>query len=131
MLTRLVKHKYMKTKSLVVVTALVALMGVTHAEEGKKKAAKAPTPEQLEKYDADKDGALSTDEKAAMKKDKPAKAPKAPTPEQLEKYDADKDGALSVDERAAMKKDKPVKEKKEKKPKAEKEAAPVQDKAPE
>ncbi|QTN31296.1 EF-hand domain-containing protein [Akkermansiaceae bacterium] len=64
----------MKTKSLVVIAALAAFMGIAHAEQGKeKRRAKGPTPEQLEKYDKDKDGKLSKEEKAEMKKDKPAK----------------------------------------------------------
>lgn len=68
----------MKTKSLVVIAALAAFMGIARAEEaagakeGKKKT-KGPTPEQLEKYDKDKDGKLSKEEKAEMKKDQPAK----------------------------------------------------------
>lgn len=67
----------MKTKSLAVIAALVACMGIAHAEEGKqKKKGKVPTPEQLEKYDKDKDGKLSKEEKAEMKKDRPAKEKK-------------------------------------------------------
>jgi hypothetical protein len=61
----------MKTKSLIVVAGILALMGVGHAQEGKpKKVRKAITPEQLEKYDKDKDGKLSKEERAEMKKDK-------------------------------------------------------------
>lgn len=69
--------KQMKTKSFVVIATLVAFMGFAHAEEGKqKKKCKKPTPEQLEKYDQDKDGKLSKEEKAEMRKDKPAKEKK-------------------------------------------------------
>ena len=81
----------MKTKSLVVIAALAAFMGIAHAEEGKeKKAKKEITPEQLEKYDKDKDGKLSKEEKAEMKKDmpKPEKKPKGdkkPKPEKKKK----------------------------------------------
>jgi hypothetical protein len=72
----------MKTKSLVVIAGILALMGFAHAEEGKvKKAKKEISPELLEKYDKDKDGKLSEEEKAEMKKDKankpkPEKKPK-------------------------------------------------------
>lgn len=66
----------MKTKSLLVVASIFALMGVSQAEEGKKPAKKGPSPEVLEKYDTNKDGKLSKEEKAEMKKDKAAK-PKA------------------------------------------------------
>jgi outer membrane biosynthesis protein TonB len=72
----------MKTKSLVVIAGILALMGVAHAEEGKeKKAKKAISPELLEKYDKDKDGKLSKEEKAEMKKDKAAE----PKPEKKPK----------------------------------------------
>lgn len=72
----------MKTKSLVVIAGILALMGVAHAEEGKaKKAKKEISPELLEKYDKDKDGKLSKEEKAEMKKDKAAK----PKPEKKKK----------------------------------------------
>ncbi len=67
----------MKTNSLVIIAGLCALMGIATAEEGKAKAAKKEiAPEILEKYDTDKDGKLSKEEKAAMKKDKEAAEPK-------------------------------------------------------
>lgn len=62
----------MKTKSLVVIAGILALMGVAHAEEGKaKKAKKEISPELLEKYDKDKDGKLSKEERAEMKAAEP------------------------------------------------------------
>ncbi|MES2983394.1 MAG: hypothetical protein V4727_13870 [Verrucomicrobiota bacterium] len=60
-----------KIKSLIVVTGVFALMGVSQAEEAKEKEAKdkkAISPELLEKYDKDKDGKLSKEEKTQMKK---------------------------------------------------------------
>ena len=76
----------MKTKSLVVIAALAAFMGIAHAEEGKeKKAKKEITPEQLEKYDKDKDGKLSKEEMAEMRKDKTEKKPKPEKKPKVEK----------------------------------------------
>jgi hypothetical protein len=53
----------------------------------------------LDKYDKDKDGKLSTDERRAMME--------ARQKEMLEKYDKDKDGKLSDEERAEARKDMP------------------------
>ena len=114
----------MKTKSLIAVAGILALMGVSHAEEGEKKPKKEKiiAPEILEKYDKNQDGKLCKAELAEMKKDKAnkpkkEKKPKVIAPEILAKYDKDQDGQLSKEERAEIKKDKPKKEKKEKKPK--------------
>jgi len=123
----------MKTKSLLVIAGIFALMGISQAEEGKKpaKEKKAVSPELLEKYDKDKDGKLSKEERVELKKDKAAekkaksetgKKKKGVSPEVLEKYDKDKDGKLSKEERAEMKKDKKTKAKGKKK-KAKKEDA--------
>ena len=73
----------MKIKLLVVTAAVIALSGTSYAEGEKAKAPKKEiAPEVLEKYDTDKDGKLSKEEMAVMKKDKAAekkaKAPKAP-----------------------------------------------------
>ncbi len=76
----------MKTKSLIVVAGMLALMGVSQAEEGTKKEPKPKkeiAPEILEKYDTDKDGKLSKEEKAEMKKAKEAE----PKPEKKKKVE--------------------------------------------
>lgn len=64
------------------------MMGITHAEEAKKakKKGNGPTPEQIEKYDKDKDGKLSKEELAEMKKDKAAA--KKPAGDKKKKKDA-------------------------------------------
>lgn len=61
----------------------------------------------LEKYDANKDGALDEAEKAAWQADreKQQAAREARRAGELARYDADKDGKLSRDERATMKTD--------------------------
>ncbi len=73
-------QKNMKSKSLIVVATLAAFMGFAQAEDTKEpKLKKKPTPEQLEKFDKDKDGKLSKEERAEMKKadkPKPEKKPK-------------------------------------------------------
>jgi len=66
----------------------------------------------LEKYDKDKDGKLSEEERAAARKDFQARRGERPggergsrpLPEFLKKYDTDKDGKLSEEERAAARK---------------------------
>ncbi len=74
-------NKHMKTKSLVIIAGMLAFAGISYAEEAKKPK-KEISPELLEKYDADKDGKLSKEEKAVMRKDKAAKPkkPKKPRP---------------------------------------------------
>lgn len=62
----------MKTKSLIAIVGILAFSGVAHAEEGHKKCKKEISPEILAKYDKDKDGKLSKEERAEMKKDKEA-----------------------------------------------------------
>jgi hypothetical protein len=73
---QLPQHKYMKLKSLFVIAGILSLIGFSSAEEAKK-AKKEVSAEILAKYDKDKDGKLSKEEKAELKKDKAA-APKAP-----------------------------------------------------
>lgn len=67
-----------------IVAGMIAFAGITQAEEAKEKPKKGISPELLEKYDTDKDGKLSKEEKAAMKKDQPAK-PKAEKKPKVEK----------------------------------------------
>lgn len=57
-------------------------------------------PELLEKYDTDKDGKLSPEEREALRKDRREMMEKR-RQEMLEKFDADKDGKLSPEERKA------------------------------
>ena len=85
----------------------------------------APTAEEekipasvLKKYDANQDGALDENEKAAWQaeKDRQRVAREARRAEDLARYDADKDGKLEKDERAVMKAD-------DEKARAEKQAA--------
>ncbi len=66
----------MKIKSLVVIVGLVAFAGMSHAAEGQKKGKREISPEMLEKYDTDKDGKLNKEERAEMRKNKPAKGEK-------------------------------------------------------
>ena len=87
------------------VPALLALALFTgapflHAEEGTDK----KLTKNQEKYDADKDGKLNDEEKAAAKEGAKAKA-KETREANLAKYDADKDGKLSDEERAQKKGD--------------------------
>ncbi len=69
--------------------------------------AEDPAPEKKltktkEKYDADKDGKLSDEEKARAKEDTAAKA-RQTREEHLAKYDANKDGKLDDAEKAVKK----------------------------
>lgn len=92
--------------------AVVENAGAPEVEKTKEHK-KGMKPAMLEKYDADKDGALSDDEKAVMKADKAAA--KA---EMMKKYDSDGDGEISAEEKATMKAGK-LKEKENKNQKAE------------
>ena len=85
--------------------ALLVLFVVlfTPAPAAAEPADKKLTPNQ-QKYDADGDGKLSEEEKAAAKEGAKAKA-KETREENLEKYDANKDGKLDKDERAKKKSD--------------------------
>lgn len=78
----------MKTTLFAVLTGMLALVGVTHAEEAKKKEKKPLDPAILEKYDKDKDGKLSKEEKAEMKKDKQTQ----PKKEKVKKTKKPKEG---------------------------------------
>lgn len=78
-----------------------------------------------QKYDADQDGKLSDEEKAAAKQAAKEKA-KETREKNLEKYDANKDGKLDAEERAKQKADREA-EKAERK--AEREAKKAEKKA--
>ena len=73
------------------------------ADEGVAKE-KKPSKATLEKYDADKDGQLSDEEKAKAKEAAKEKA-KHTREENLAKYDINKDGKLDDTEKAAQKAD--------------------------
>ena len=75
--------------------ALFASAPMLRAEDGTDK----KLTKNQEKYDADKDGKLNDEEKAAAKEAAKAKA-KETREANLAKYDADKDGKLSDEERA-------------------------------
>jgi hypothetical protein len=87
----------MKTKQLLTLAALLGTCGFASAQE-KPKRPDRPQREVpaaiLEKFDADKDGKLSPDERKAMMAEREAAM--------LAKYDADKDGKLSPEERKTM-----------------------------
>ena len=73
----------MKTQTpFAVIVGVLALMGLSHAEETATpkppKKGKFIAPEILVKYDKDKDGNLSKEEKVEMKKDQTPKVPKEP-----------------------------------------------------
>lgn len=85
--------------------ALLALPAIARADE--------PTPEKKlskaqEKYDSDKDGTLSAEERAKAREDALAKARQTREEHRkiaLEKYDANHDGKLDGKEKAKMKAD--------------------------
>lgn len=80
--------------------ALTVLPAALHAEEasGKK------LTKNQQKFDADQDGRLSEEEKAAAKEAAKAKG-KETREANLEKYDTNKDGKLDAEERAKKKAD--------------------------
>jgi hypothetical protein len=80
--------------ALVLLIAIPAFGAEAAAPEKEKKLTK-----NQQKYDADKDGKLSDEEKAAAKAAATAKA-KETREANLAKYDADKDGKLDESERA-------------------------------
>lgn len=90
----------MKTTKLITLGALIGTCSFAAAqdkpprEDGPKRGVPA---EVLEKFDADKDGKLSEDERKAMREERKAKM--------LAKYDTDKNGELSDTEKDAMKAD--------------------------
>lgn len=77
----------MKLTSFIAIVGIFSLAGIAHAEEGKKPK-KVISPEILAKYDKDKDGKLSKEEKAEMKKDKEAE-PKVEKKKDKKKKDAE------------------------------------------
>ena len=100
----------MKTKLTMIVGALMGTMlmaGAQGAEkkpkgEGKPGGPPAVPPFLLEKYDTDKDGKLSKEEREKMKAER-QKEGDAQRKAMLDKFDTDKDGKISPEEREAMK----------------------------
>ncbi len=101
--------------------ALTVLPAALHAEE----AADKKLTKNQQKYDADQDGKLSEEEKAAAKEAAKTKA-KETREANLDKYDANKDGKLDADERAKKKSDEQAENDTRK---AEREAAKAEKKA--
>lgn len=83
---------------------LFAVTVARAADETAPAKEKKPSKAALEKYDANKDGALDEAETKARKDDIVAKA-KATKEANLAKYDLNKDGKLDDAEKAAMKAD--------------------------
>lgn len=85
--------------ALLALTLMVAPLVLRAEDEANGKLSKAK-----EQYDADKDGKLNDEEKAAAKQGASDKA-KATREANREKYDANQDGKLDADERARKKAD--------------------------
>ncbi len=83
---------------------LGALLGTSVFAIAEDKPKREVPPMLLEKFDADKDGKLSDDERKAARAEMKAMQEKRQAA-MLEKYDADKDGKLSDTEKATMKTD--------------------------
>jgi Ca2+-binding EF-hand superfamily protein len=97
----------MKATTLITLGALIGTCTFAVAEDKPKRpdGPKREMPaEMFEKFDADKDGKLSDDERKAMREAMKAQAEERKA-KMLEKYDADKDGELSDTEKEAMKAD--------------------------
>ena len=97
-------HMYMPMKKSVYSLALVLIVGAWNANAGHgpidSKAGSKGLPPDLAKYDANGDGVLSAEEKAALKAALDAKRQAF-----LDKYDTNKDGVLDATERAAAEAD--------------------------
>ena len=70
-------YKTMKSKSLVIIAGMLALTGISYAEEVQKPSAGIPA-KLLKKYDTDNDGLLCKEEQDVMNKDKALKEAKVP-----------------------------------------------------
>jgi Ca2+-binding EF-hand superfamily protein len=94
----------MKTTSFVTLSALLASCAFAVAEDKPKRPDRPQRelpPALLEKFDADKDGKLSDEERKTMRTEMEAKREQFRA-KMLEKFDADKDGKLSDAEKATM-----------------------------
>ena len=74
-------------------TTIFAFSASALAQEGEKKGGKKSKPN-IERFDTDKDGVLSAEEKVAMKASQKKRRAKMIT-----LFDADKDGSLNADEK--------------------------------
>lgn len=96
----------MKTTQLITLAALFGTCGFAAAQDKPKRPDRPQREvpaEVLEKFDADKDGKLSPDERKAMMAEREAMM--------LKKFDTDMDGTLSPDERKAMREEMEAKRK--------------------
>ncbi len=95
----------MKTTKLIILGALIGTCSFATAQDGAPPEG-APkhkmSPEDRDKFDADKSGDLSDEEKATMKAALKAKGEERKAA-MLAKFDANKDGTLDETEKAAMK----------------------------
>ena len=96
------KHPLYRFAPALLALLLLAVPSVLLADDAPAKEKKLTKNQ--EKYDADKDGRLNDEEKAAAKEGAKAKA-KETREANLAKYDADKDGKLSEEERMQKKAD--------------------------
>ena len=94
----------MKTTKLIALGALLGSCTFAVAQDKPNRPQRPIPAPVLEKFDTDKDGKLSDDEKKAMRDEMKAQQEKRKAAA-LEKYDKDGDGKLSEEERAAMKAD--------------------------
>lgn len=85
--------------ALLALTVMVTPLALRAESEAKEKLSKAK-----QQYDADQDGQLNDEEKAAAKEGAKAKAA-ATRASNVAKYDANQDGKLDADERAKKKAD--------------------------
>lgn len=106
----------MKTKSLLLLVAVLSLTGLLNAEEGKRpirpenREREGPghpdrqlPPEIVEKFDTNKDGKLDEAEREAMHKARMAREEEF-RKKMLEKFDKDGDGVLNESEKEEMQK---------------------------
>lgn len=91
----------LKTAPGLLALVLLAAPASVRAEEARKE---KPLTKNQQKYDADHDGRLNDEEKAAAKEGAKAKA-KQTREENLAKYDANRDGKLDDEERAKKRAD--------------------------
>ena len=85
----------MKKTRIIALSALIGTCSFAAAEDRPQKPDRPVLAALLNKFDTDKDGKLSPDERKAMQEERKA--------EILKKFDTDGDGSLSDDEKAAMK----------------------------
>lgn len=80
---------------------MLALFTLAFVVSGRAEEGKAPSKEMLKKYDTNKDGVISEEEKAAGKA-AAKESREARRAEELAKYDENKDGKINKDERAKI-----------------------------